>query len=228
MQKIQFLCAKNKVTIFQNEITHSSIPIVYINVFEEEGAKLWEMCHQLGCPAFTLVTIHTTAWHNDLTPWEHPPIFQNDSVYEGNAKAYLEHIVCNIMPQVEAHLSKPPLYSALVGYSLGGLFAAFAAYYTTAFHRFASISGSLWYPNFISFATSHKFLQKPQCFYLSLGDKEARTRNILMQQVLENTKTYFDYLKNSTIPSILEMNPGNHYNESTLRTAKGILWLLLQ
>ena len=52
-----------------------------------------------------------------------------------------------------------------------------SAYNCDAFARVASMSGSLWFPDFVGYATSHDMAKRPEKLYLSLGDTEARTRN---------------------------------------------------
>ncbi|MCB2360921.1 alpha/beta hydrolase-fold protein [Clostridium estertheticum] len=228
MQIKQLIFDKKEVTIFKNDNVKTAVPAVYVNIFRGDGSSLWETCNQLGCPDFTMIAIGNLDWDNDLTPWTGPPIFPNDGVYAGNADEHLKRIINKIMPEVESFLPEKPLYSAISGYSLGGLFAAYAAYRTTAFQRFASMSGSFWYPNFIPFATTHELACQPDCFYLSIGDKEERTSNKIVAAVGQNTRTYLEFLKKNGILSILEMNPGNHYTDGNIRTAKGICWILNQ
>ena len=65
-----------------------------------------------------------------------------------------------------------------------------------------------------------------EAVYLSLGDREERTRNPVMAQVGDAIRTGSDILKETGIDSILEWNNGNHFTEPDLRTAKAFAWLM--
>ena len=63
---------------------------------------------------------------------------------------------------------------------------------------------------------------------MSLGDKEEKTRNPVMRTVGDCIRKQSEMLDNDEgcKASILEMNPGNHFREPDLRTAKGFAWLI--
>ena len=61
---------------------------------------------------------------------------------------------------------------------------------------------------------------------MSLGDREARTRNQVMATVEQNTGALFDYYKSLGVEAVFEMNPGNHFRDAAQRMAKGIVWLV--
>ena len=64
--------------------------------------------------------------------------------------------------------------------------------------------------------------------YLSLGDKEEKTRNPVMKMVGNNIRRQIELLEGypHCIDCVLEMNRGNHFKEPDLRTAKGFAWLI--
>ena len=64
--------------------------------------------------------------------------------------------------------------------------------------------------------------------YLSLGDREERTRNRTMAQVGDAIREQYRKLSSEGVPSVLEWNPGNHFRDAGLRTAKGFSWLILR
>lgn len=64
--KILFRAFGKEITIYPS-IT-SGRPIVYLNTFEGEGERAYQMLRDAECPDFTLVTISGLAWHHDLTP----------------------------------------------------------------------------------------------------------------------------------------------------------------
>ena len=61
--------------------------------------------------------------------------------------------------------------------------------------------------------------------YLSLGDREERSRNPLLQTVGSCILQQERVLEGQT-DCVLEWNPGNHFREPELRMAKGFAWLL--
>ena len=206
--------------------TRTGSPLVVFNAFEDEGAAVHTELEKLTTADFTLATVNITEWNSDLPPWEIPPVYKNDEPFMGGADAYLETLTGEIIPAIIGELGSEPAYIALAGYSLAGLFAVYAMYRTDRFARIASASGSMWYPGFMDFVKSHKPEALPKKLYLSLGDKEARTRNQVMATVEQNTGTLYDYYKSLGVEAVFEMNSGNHFQNVAQRMAKGIVWLV--
>lgn len=63
--------------------------------------------------------------------------------------------------------------------------------------------------------------------YLSLGDREVRTRNPVMATVGDRIRETHSLILERNVACPLEWNPGNHFKEPELRTAKAFSWLLL-
>lgn len=63
--------------------------------------------------------------------------------------------------------------------------------------------------------------------YLSLGDREERTRNPVMSQVGNAIRRAEAVLTGAGKDCVLEWNKGNHFKDPDLRTAKAFAWLLL-
>ena len=112
----------------------------------------------------------------------------------------------------------------LGGYSLAGLFALWTAYQTDAFDGIAAASPSVWYPQWIDYASEKRPLVKS--IYLSLGDKEDKARNPVMAQVGKAIRKQHELLSGQEINTILEWNAGNHFVDSEKRMAQGFAWLL--
>ena len=216
--------ANREVNIYR--ATKADSPLVVFNAFEDEGAAVHTELEKLTAADFSLATINITDWNADLSPWEIPPVYKNDEAFTGGADAYLETLTGEIIPAIIGELGYEPAYIALTGYSLAGLFAVYAMYRTDRFARIASASGSMWYPDFVEFAESHEPAALPEKLYLSLGDREARTRNQIMATVEQNTGALYDYYKSLGVDAVFEMNPGNHFQDAAQRMAKGIAWLV--
>ena len=198
-----------------------SLPLVLVNT----SAALWKECASLDCPPFTLACISGMDWNADLSPWEIPPLRKNEPPFSGKADSYLAFIVSQALPTILQKLSPPP-YIALAGYSLAGLFALYAAHKTKTFSRFVAASPSAWFPRFVDFAKTTPFATKPDSIYLSLGDKESKTKNPLLSTVQNNGEILADFYKTQGIKTIFELNKGNHFADNQARLAKGIKWIL--
>ena len=62
--------------------------------------------------------------------------------------------------------------------------------------------------------------------YLSLGNKESKTNNKVLQTVEKNTVRIGKILNKIEIKTLYEQNEGNHFQDADLRIAKGIKWIL--
>lgn len=112
----------------------------------------------------------------------------------------------------------------LGGYSLAALFALWAGYQTDRFDGIAAASPSMWFPGLPEYMRSHPM--QADAVYLSLGDKEEKTRNPVMAQVGSAIRAGYECLKDAGIDCVLEWNPGNHFRDADLRTAKAFAWLM--
>ena len=215
-----------KISIFGSENADS--PLVILNTYGDEGVEVWNECHKLNCPSFSLAAISNLDWNKDLSPWESPALYKKEESFSGGADAYLLLLTEKIIPAICDSIDTKPSYVALAGYSLAGLFSIYSAYNAGIFSRIASVSSSLWFPGFEEYVKSHEFVKMPDCMYLSLGDTESKAKNSVLSTVQDKTASLFELYKSNKIPVIFELNKGNHFTEPALRTAKGIKWILEQ
>ena len=161
---------------------------------------------------FLLIAFKVRDWNRDLSPWQAPAVFGKDD-FGGCASELLPEIL---------ELAKDHEKTYYIGgYSLAGLFALWAVYQTDAFAGAAAASPSVWFPSWDSFIKSNEM--KAARTYLSLGDKEEKTRSKVMATVGGRIKTQYEALDNECI---LEWNSGNHFADPDKRTAKGFAWLI--
>ena len=68
----------------------------------------------------------------------------------------------------------------------------------------------------------------PNCgrVYLSLGDREEKTRNPVMATVGDRIRALAALLSARGVDCALEWNPGNHFRDADLRTARAFAWVL--
>jgi len=211
-----------KTNIYTN--TTESAPVIYLNVYDGDGSDVWEQCIEMSLPPVTLVVLSDIAWDEQLSPWKAEPVFKQDN-FTGGADEYLHELVTSVIPEVEAKLL-PVTKRCIAGYSLAGLFAAYAVYSTDMFDSMVSASGSFWFPGFIEYMKAHSVSNNLKCAYLSLGNKEHKVRNPVMSTVLSRTREAEEILRSAGVKVIYEENPGNHFTEPAHRTAKGIEWVL--
>ena len=112
------------------------------------------------------------------------------------------------------------------GYSLAGLFSLWTVYQTDIFSGVAAASPSVWFPGFIDYMKEHEI--KSKTVYLSLGDREEKTRNPVMSQVGNCIQKGYDWLTKCGINCTLEWNQGNHFREPDIRTAKAFAWVMAE
>ena len=186
-----------------------------IAVMDNEVSQIEKSGHQFVLSAFRIYD-----WNSELTAWNAPQAF-GDARFGNKAGETLQYITENLIPELNRRFSDTTKY-ILDGYSLAGLFSLWGAYQTDIFIGIAAASPSVWIEGWIPFAESHKI--KTDAVYLSLGNREHKTRNQKMQIVRENIIRQSELLKDKK--SVLEWNEGNHFQNPDLRTAKGFVWTM--
>ena len=166
---------------------------------------------------FRLIAFKVSDWNRDLSPWKAPAVFGREDFGEGGADTLAE-----ILKFCE---DRSKTYY-IGGYSLAGLFALWAAYRTDVFRGVAAASPSMWFPGFDEYMKSGKIGSGH--VYLSLGDREERTRNPVMATVGDRIRAAHALLKEQGVNCILEWNKGNHFKDADLRTAKAFSWVMRQ
>ena len=200
-------------------------PLIVIPSFKDNSLDLKKEIEKLTDKDFSLLTIYVSDWNNDLSPYVASSVFKGISDFKGNADSFLDYVL-NLIKKVVLEESIKPIYKALTGYSMAGLFAVYTLFKTNEFLKVGSVSGSLWYPLFIEFVKNNEVLHGISTFYMSLGDKEKKTSNKIMSQVETNSLIIFERIKPQFNNSKFELNSGNHFKDEGLRIAKCISYLL--
>ncbi len=167
--------------------------------------------------AFRLIAAAVEDWNADLSPWAAPAVF-GDEAFAGRAADTLQAIrkLCE---------EKEKTYY-IGGYSLAGLFALWAAHETDRFAGVAAASPSVWFPGFPDYLRRHGI--RSAAVYLSLGTKEEKVRDPVLASVGDRIREAKDLLSERGIRCTLEWNPGNHFRDAALRTAKAFAWVMEQ
>jgi len=194
-------------------------PIVLVQMVDSHdlegiGSEIAEIrmrTHQKFC----LTALKVKDWNHDLSPWKAPAVFGREDFGDGAVETLAEVL------KTCADRNKTYIIG---GYSLAGLFALWAAYQTDAFSAVAAASPSVWFPGFSEYMKER--IPQVRSVYLSLGDREEKTRNPVMASVGERIREAHDLLMRQGVRTTLEWNSGNHFKEADIRTAKAFTWAM--
>lgn len=203
-----------------------SSPLLILHCFSEEEEAVVKLLKGQEYFSFPLLCINNLEWQKDMCPWNSPALINTEKDFIGRADEYLSLLEKEIIPKAVEILGEEPNCYALAGYSLAGLFALYAGYRSTLFSRIASVSGSLWYPGFVSFAKEKKMLGKVERLYLSLGIEEAKTKHAVLSTIERKTRELVEHYQSSGYCVNFELNPGNHFCEVEQRIEKAIRWIM--
>lgn len=198
--------------------------ILFLQPVDEHDGALpdSEAAAMEGCPLpFALAAFSVEDWNRELSPWEAPPVF-GKVPFGGGAEDTLRFVE-RLLPVLLARLAlgdDVPVF--LGGYSLAGLFALWAATRTEVFSGVAAASPSVWFPGWLDYVEAHPI--RADTIYLSLGDREERTKNPTMATVGQRIRALHGLLQAEHTVT-LEWNRGNHFQDSEKRTARAFLWL---
>lgn len=176
--------------------------------------------------ALSLVRLSVPDWNADLSPWPAPPAFARGDAFTGRAGAFLEALCTDALPRAFDALGFAPAQRALAGCSLAGLFSLYAMTRAAPFDAYASVSGSLWFDGFLPYMEAELPSLPPRPVYLSLGEREAHTRNARLSQVQACTERLYALLLARGFPAALRLHPGGHFQDGEARMAAAIEWTL--
>lgn len=184
-----------------------------LSMIESEAAAI----RQLAGKDFHLIAAGVRDWNRDLSPWQAPAVFGKEGFGDG-AEGMLQEIL-----ELAGGEKKKII---LGGYSLAGLFALWAGTRTDCLAGIAAASPSVWFPGFIGYLRKNEI--QTGCVYLSLGDREEKTRNQVMAKAGDCIREAHELLNRKGIRCTLEWNEGNHFREPDLRTARAFAWVMNQ
>ena len=172
---------------------------------------------------FAIVFFDTVEWAKALMPWQDEAVSRNEEVGM-HAQDTLVYIEESLVPWLHERFGKLPCI--IGGYSLGGLFALWAARQSAAFCAVAAASPSLWIKGWADFADNHSL--NAQLAYVSLGNREEHCRNQRMARIGDCVRHEHLTLTEQigTTATTLEWNNGGHFGEEAERTAKAFAWCI--
>ena len=173
---------------------------------------------------FLFAAVPVESWNDALSPWKSPAAWGKQG-FGGNAAETLRFLTEQVVPTLKQQFHLPENVKIILGgYSLAGLFALWASTQTDLFYGVAAASPSVWFPGWMEFEQQHPI--QAQRVYLSLGDKEERTKNAVMAAVGDNIRTLHSRLTARGVDCTLEWNSGGHFKDADLRTAKAFRWVM--
>ena len=191
--------------------------------------ELQSMDHEVAMIAqsgrnFLFAAIPVEIWNDALSPWEAPAVWGKQG-FGGKAADTLRFLTEQVIPVLKQQFELPENTKIILGgYSLAGLFALWASIQTDLFYGVAAASPSVWFPGWMEFEQQHP--TQTQHIYLSLGDKEERTKNAVMAAVGDNIRALHHELVARGRSCTLEWNSGGHFKDADLRTAKAFQWVM--
>ena len=185
---------------------------------------LEEMAERFSC---NMVYVSGFEWDDSFSPWPAEGLKKGEW-FKGSAGMTLSELVSDYFPFLEKpmKLVNPTRY--LVGISLSGLFAIWAAHKTDAFCAVASVSGSLWYDGFPEWTSKHRLSGSVKRIYLSLGEREKNTKNPRIARIEDATREVCETLAAQEIPVVFELNPGSHFFSTLPRLEKALASILTE
>ena len=186
---------------------------------DSEVAAIAQSAHH-----FLFAAIPVESWNDALSPWKSPAVWGKES-FGGNAAGTLRFLTEQAIPTLKQQFALPENVRIILGgYSLAGLFALWASTQTDLFYGVAAASPSVWFPGWMEFEQQHPI--QAQRIYLSLGDREERTRNATMAAVGDNIRALHRELAGRSKDCTLEWNSGGHFKDADLRTARAFRWAM--
>ena len=173
---------------------------------------------------FLFAAVPVESWNDALSPWGAPAVWGKQG-FGGKAAETLCFLTEQVIPTLKQQFHLPENVKIILGgYSLAGLFALWVSTQTDLFYGVAAASPSVWFPGWMEFEQQHPI--QAQRVYLSLGDKEERTKNTVMAAVGDNIRTLHSRLAARGVDCTLEWNSGGHFKDADLRTAKAFQWAM--
>ena len=182
-----------------------------------------EMIRSLTEVPFNLVAFGIKDWMSELTPWPAPPPFGKQPFGDG-AETTLKYLKETLLPSLIGRWGEMAV--VLGGYSLAGLFSLWTGYNDKGFDGIAAASPSVWYPQWTEYIDGKEMHSRT--VYLSLGDRESRTKNPVMAHVDDAIRRQHEVIASQNIATTLEWNPGGHFVDSERRMAKAFGWVVNQ
>lgn len=203
-----------------------------------------DLIAQASPTGFAMVFFDCVEWARALMPWADDAV-SRDAEVGRHAPDTLRFIERTLLPWLRERFGALPCI--IGGYSLGGLFALWAARNTDAFAAVAAASPSLWINGWGEYAAAHPILppkattqhstlnishseSRSSAIHLSLGDREEHCRNQRMKRIGDCVRAEHTLLCQQLSPTAvtLRWHEGGHFGAEAERTAEAFAWCIEQ
>ena len=186
---------------------------------------------------YVLIGISIKDWNRYLSPWYCPKLFgKDDNDFKGEGQSTFNWLINKCIPKIEKEIlkidNKVTIKRYIGGYSLAALFSLWVFYSEQnkkekIFNGVCACSPSLWFIKWEEYMKNKEALEE-SIIYLSLGDKEGKTKNEIFKKMKTGMDKMIEKVKNdkNIKKFIFEENKGGHYSDVELRMAKGFKWII--
>ena len=210
-----------------------AVPIIYLHALEFHAAsmgEIYELVSRRSGADFVLAAIYLNEaqWGDKLSPWAAKSPFKGVRDFAGGGAAHLEKFADELIPRIERHVfgAGKPAWRACAGYSLAGLFSAYAALASDKFQKIACVSASFWFSGFNAFVAAHSPQRGLVHVYASLGEAEINPKNPRGVLCGETARNFIAKCRSAGANAVFEQNPGGHMQDEIARISKTILSLI--
>ena len=207
----------------------ASAPIIYLHAldFGATGTgEIYEFVSRRSGADFVLAAIYLSEaqWGDKLSPWAAKSPFKGVRDFAGGGAAHLEKFTNELIPRIERHVfgAGKPAWRACAGYSLAGLFSAYAAFASDKFQKIACVSASFWFGGFDAFVAAHSPQRGVAHVYASLGEAEMNPKNPRGALCGETARNFIAKCRGAGAKAEFEQNPGGHMQDEIARISKAL------
>ena len=210
-----------------------SVPIIYLHVldFGTTGTgEIYELVSRRSGADFVLAAIYLNEaqWGDKLSPWAAKSPFKGVCDFAGGGAAHLKKFADELIPRIERHVfgAGKPAWRVCAGYSLAGLFSAYAAFASDKFQKIACVSASFWFSDFDAFVAAHSPQRGLAHVYASLSEAEMNPKNPRGALCGETARNFIAKCRGAGAKAEFEQNPGGHMQDEIARISKALLSLI--
>ena len=189
-----------------------------------------------GCRDFVMLGMESAEWERDFSPWRAEALSRSSKPFTGHADDFIANLQKSVLPHLQQYRVRTEASQlAIVGYSLAGLCALYSLYKVNFADNIASVSGSLWFKNWVEFCGGQQIAadhMRQYRIYMSLGTSEKNAPNAVMATVDDCTRKTFRQIQDqmSVIGKgqdsvFFEYTDGGHFDNVPQRIAKALLYL---
>ena len=211
----------------------ASAPIIYLHALDFSAAsmgEIYELVSRQSGANFVLAAVYLNEaqWGNKLSPWAAKSPFKGVRDFAGGGAAHLEKFTDELIPRIEQHVfgAGKSSWRACAGYSLAGLFSAYAAFASDKFQKIVCVSASFWFSGFDAFVAAHSPQRGLAHVYASLGEAEMNPKNPRGALCGETARNFIAKCRGVGAKAKFEQNPGGHMQDEIARISKALLKLV--